>query len=90
MRENKQIFFTGDIVQHFKREMIEDPLSKDYLYEIIGYATHTETGETLMIYRALYDNGKLYARPAEMFHSLVDKKKYPNIKQKYRFEKYNK
>ena len=88
-------FKPGDIVKHFKREMqTEDDLKKIpyiYLYEIVGLATHSETRDQLVIYKALYDkdqrgNYKLYARPLEMFCSEVDHKKYPEIKQKYRFE----
>lgn len=83
----------GDIVQHFKREILNDPTNL-YLFKILGIAKHTETGEKLVIYQALYEddiNGvhfTIYARPYTMFFSKVDKKKYQNIKQKYRFEKY--
>ena len=89
-------FKTGDIVRHFKREkMTEEQLEKDpnlYLYEIIGTSRHTETKEELMIYKPLYETdcttGVDYAaRPLDMFLSEVDHEKYPEIKQKYRFEK---
>ncbi len=88
-------FNKGDIVQHFKREkMTEEKLKEEpsmYLYEIIGTARHTETKEELMIYKPLYQsdciNGVSFAaRPLDMFMSEVDHAKYPDIKQKYRFE----
>lgn len=92
-------FKKGDIVQHFKREkMTEEQLKEEpnlYLYEIIGTSRHTESGEELMIYKPLYKTecveGVDYAaRPLEMFISEVDHEKYPEIKQKYRFEIYKK
>ena len=91
-------FKPGDIVKHFKRETVSEEELKDnpnkYLYEIIGTASHTETKEQLMIYKPLYEvdclNGQAYAaRPLDMFMSEVDHDKYPDIKQKYRFEVYN-
>lgn len=64
------------IYKHFKG---------DY-YLVIDLATHSETRETVVIYRSLYENGNLYVRPIDSFTSLVDKTKYPNVKQKYRFK----
>lgn len=86
-------FKPGDIVQHFKRETLTGEKGTRYLYLIIGTSTHTETGETLMIYKPLYGpppclaDADFAARPLDMFMSEVDHEKYPDIKQKYRFEK---
>lgn len=86
----------GDIVQHFKREMVEDKEhNMEYIYIIEAITTHTETRDKLVVYRALYKNDErgvyfnnVFARPYDMFMEEVDHDKYPNIKQKYRFEKF--
>lgn len=64
------------VYRHFKNKycVVED------------VAEHTETGEKLVIYRALYGENKLWARPYDMFLSEVDHEKYPDVKQKWRFE----
>ena len=87
----RQPFKVGDIVRHFKHERYpaDSPM---YTYKILGFATHSETRETLVIYEALYDlkendTLKVFARPLDMFMSEVDKTKYPNIRQRYRFER---
>ena len=76
----------GDIVRHFKREWVS-PDTSEYLYKVLAFAQHTETGEQLVIYQALYAPFKVCARPYAMFMSEVDREKYPDIRQKYRFEK---
>lgn len=64
------------IYKHFKG---------DY-YIVEDVAIHSETREKYIVYRGLYGDGKLYIRPYDMFMSEVDREKYPNVEQKYRFE----
>ena len=82
-------FKPGDIVRHFKREMLSPwaRAGKMNMYELVGVATHTETREDMMVYRPLYGDGGLFVRPLEMFLGEVDHEKYPQVQQKYRFEK---
>lgn len=75
MREIK----INTVYRHFKGD----------LYLVEGIAINSETGEKLIIYRCLYGDYNLYARPYNMFASEVDHEKYPDVKQKYRFEEAN-
>ena len=88
---NKERLREGDIVRHFKRETLsEEDLNRNiFLYKVIGFAEHTETGEKMVVYEALYGDFRLYVRPYDMFMGKVDRDKYPDIKQEYRFEVVN-
>ncbi len=57
----------------------------DY-YLVKDIVIHSETGEEMVLYEALYGDGLSYVRPKKMFLEKIDKKKYPNASQEYRFE----
>lgn len=66
----------GGIYKHFKG---------DY-YLVEGIVIDSETKDEMVLYRALYEDGIMYVRPKSMFLSEVDHEKYPEVKEKYRFE----
>lgn len=59
---------------------------KGNIYQIRCLAKHSETGEMMVVYQAMYDTFQIYVRPLDMFMEEVDHDKYPDVKQQYRFE----
>lgn len=66
----------GGVYRHFKGNE----------YEVKAIATHSETGEKMVVYQALYGDNDIYVRPIDSFMSKVDRVKYPEVVQEYRFE----
>ena len=64
---------SGTVVKHFKRELISGEKGTEYCYEILGIAEHTENGEKLVIYRALYGERGIWVRPASMWNEMVER-----------------
>jgi hypothetical protein len=63
---------------------------KGNLYKVIAIGKYSEDERLMVVYQALYGNNDIWIRDYDMFNSFVDKEKYPNIKQKYRFEEVRK
>jgi len=64
------------VYRHFKGD----------LYFVEDVARHSETDEEYVIYRKLYGDCSLWIRPKAMFLSPVDREKYPDCEQEYRFQ----
>ena len=59
---------------------------KGRYYIVEGVARHSEDGTDYVVYRQLYGENGLWVRPLDMFLEPVDRDKYPDCPQQYRFE----
>lgn len=76
MKESERKVEVGGIYRHFKGK----------LYHVEGIAKHSENCEEYVVYRQMYGDGSLWIRPLSMFLEEVDREKYPEVIQQYRFE----
>ncbi len=72
----ERVVLVGKTYRHFKGQ----------LYKVLCIATDYETNEEVVVYEALYGKHLIWTRPYDMFNSKVDKEKYPDETQEYRFE----
>ena len=72
----ERVVLVGKTYRHFKGQ----------LYKVLCIATDSETNEEVVVYEALYGKHLIWTRPYDMFNSKVDKEKYPDETQEYRFE----
>ena len=72
-------------MQELKLKRVYRHFKGDY-YLVEDVARHSETGEEYVVYRKLYGDGSLWIRPKDMFLGTVDRGKYPDAEQEYRFQ----
>lgn len=77
----ERVIGVGKKYKHFKGKLYK---VLDIVYD--SESNNDEEYKRIVVYQALYGENLKWARPYDMFNSLVDKEKYPEVKQKYRFE----
>ena len=74
-------FREGDIIRHFKRDMVSDEAKAQnmYLYKVLAVGMHTETKERMLVYQALYYPFGVFIRPLDMAMEEISPDQYPYI-----------
>ena len=85
LKHNNDVEIVGNVLQQIEVGRVYRHF-KGKLYLVLDVAHHSETGEQYVVYKALYGDCKTYVRPYLMFASGVDREKYPDVKQEFRFQ----